>query len=90
MMHPFITFRAEREACQLLQSNSQGVGIFTPSTQSDSESEVSLPPQFSDSLDWESDVSVGVVFKKFFANMTSTNQVEQEEVIELFDTDPWA
>jgi len=33
---------------------------------------------------------VGVAFKKFFANMTSTSQVEQEENIEPFDTDSWA
>jgi len=33
---------------------------------------------------------VGVVFKKLFADMTSTSQVEQEEDVEPFDTDPWA
>jgi len=31
-----------------------------------------------------------VVFKKLFANMTSTNQAEQDEDIEPFDTDSWA
>jgi len=33
---------------------------------------------------------VGVAFKKYFVNMTSTSQVEPEEDIEPFDTDPWA
>ena len=33
---------------------------------------------------------MGVIFNKLFINMTSTNQVEQEEDIEPFDTDPLA
>ena len=40
-------------------------------------------------IDWK-DVSVGIAFRKLFANMTSTSQVEREEDIEPFDTDPWA
>jgi len=43
----------------------------------------------SDSSDWESDVSMGVAFKELFANMSSISQVEPEEDIEPFDTDPW-
>jgi len=33
---------------------------------------------------------VGVTFKKLFVNITTTSQVEPEEDIEPFDTDPWA
>jgi len=33
---------------------------------------------------------VGAAFKKLFVNMASTSQVELEEDIEPFDTDPWA
>jgi len=33
---------------------------------------------------------VGVTFKKLFANMTSTSQVEREEDIEPFEIYPWA
>jgi len=40
-------------------------------------------------LEWESDVSVGVTFKKLFINMTLTSQVELEEDIEPFNIDPW-
>jgi len=68
----------------------RGLRYVTPSIQSDSESEKSPPSHSSDSSDWESDISVGVAFKKNFTNMASTNQVEREEDIEPFDTDPWA
>ena len=44
-----------------------------------------IPP-----FEWESDVSVGVLFKNFFVNMTSINQLEHEETIETFDAEPWA
>jgi len=39
---------------------------------------------------WESDISVGVLFKNLFVNMTSINQLEHEEAIEMFDAKPWA
>jgi len=48
----------------------RGLGYIMPSTQSDSEFEESLSSHSSDPSDWEFDVSVGVVFKKLFANMT--------------------
>ena len=54
----------------------RGLKYTTPSVQSNSESGKPLPSHFLDSSDWESDISVEVVFKKLFANMTSTSQVE--------------
>jgi len=68
----------------------RGMGYVTPSPQSEPESDGSLPSQSSDLSSWDSDCSVGVVFKNLFANMTSISQTEQDENIEPFDTDPWA
>jgi len=70
--------------------NSQGVGVYHSICSSDLESEKPLPSHFSSSSGWESDVSMGVAFKKLFINMISTSQVEPEEHIGPFDTDPWA
>jgi len=44
----------------------KGLGYVTPSTQSESETKESRPSHFSDSSSWESDVSVGVIFKNLF------------------------
>jgi len=44
----------------------------------------------STSSEWESDVSIGVLFKNLFVNMTSINQLEHEEAVETFDAEPWA
>jgi len=67
-----------------------GVGYVTPSPQSELETDGSLPSQSSDSSSWDSTISVGIVFKMLFANMTSINQAEKDENVEPFDTDPWA
>jgi len=66
------------------------LGYTTLCVQYDLEFEKPLPLHSSDSSDWASDVSMGVAFKKFFTNMASTSQVEPEEDIEPFDTNPWA
>jgi len=68
----------------------RGLGYVTPSTQSKSESKESLPLHTSNLLDWESDVSVVVIFKNLFTNMTSITQVKQDEDIVPFDIGPWA
>ena len=44
--------------------------------QSESETNESPQSQSSDSFSWDSDISVGVVFKKLFANMTPISQAE--------------
>jgi len=58
-----------------------------PPPYSESESDESLPSQSSDSSSWDSDISVGVIFEKLFANMTSISQAEQDKDIEPFDVD---
>ena len=63
------------------------LGYVTPSVQSDPEFGRPLSHSL-DSSKLEYDVSVGDAFKKLFVNMTSTSQVEPEEDIEPFDTDP--
>jgi len=87
--HPSTTFSIKRKAGQLLQSDSQGVRVYYSIRSIGFGSEKPLPSHSLDSSSWESDVSVGVAFKKLFANMTSTSQVKLEEDIEPFDTDPW-
>ena len=87
---PLQPFILKKKSVNYYDQTRRGLGYITPSVQSDSESEKSLPSHSLDSSNWESDVSVGVAFKKLFVNMASTNQVEPEEDIELFDTDPWA
>ena len=63
------------------------LGYVTLPPQSEPESDRLLPSQSSDSSSWDSDGSIGVVFKKLFANMTSISQMEQDEDIEPFDAD---
>ena len=59
----------------------RGLGYTTPSIQSNSESEKSLLSHFSNSSDWESDISVGVGFKKLFINMTSIVRRNQKRAL---------
>jgi len=66
------------------------LGYVTPPAQSQSEGDESLLSHPSSSSEWESNVSVVVVFKNLFVNMTSIDQLEQEEAIETFDAEPWA
>jgi len=68
----------------------RGLGYVTPPVPSQSEEEESLPSYFSISSEWESDVSVGVLFKNLSVNMTSINQLDYAEAIEIFETEPWA
>ena len=87
---PLQPFVPEEKPASYYNQTRKGLRYITPSAQSDSESERPLLLHSSDSSDWESDVIVGVAFKKLFINMTSTSQVEPEEDIEPFDADPWA
>jgi len=64
------------------------LGYVTPPAPFQSEEEDSLPSHSSISSEWESDISVGVLFKNLFVNMTSINQLEYEEAIEMFETEP--
>ena len=64
------------------------LGYVTLPLQLKPESDGSLPSQFLDPSSWDSDCSMGVVFKKLFANMTSISQTEQDEDIDPVDADP--
>jgi len=66
----------------------QGIGICYTPTQFQPEGDESLPSHSSSSSEWESDVSVGVLFKILFINMTLINQLEHKEAIEMFDAEP--
>ena len=64
------------------------LGYVTPPTLLQSEDGESLPSHSATSSEWESDVSMGMLFKNLFVNMTSIDQLEHEEAIEMFDAEP--
>jgi len=74
-------------ASNYYDQTNKGLGYVTPPARSESDTDESLPSHSSNLSDWESDVSVGLVFKNLFANMASISQVEQDEGIESFDAD---
>ena len=82
------TFVLKGKPADYYDKTRRRLGYITSPARSQSEEDESLPLHSSSSSEWESDVSVGVVFKSLFVNMTSINQLEQEEVIETFDTEP--
>jgi len=84
------TFVPKGKPADYYDKTRKGLGYITPPAQSQSEGDESFPSHSSSSSEWESDVSVGVVNKKLFVNMTSINQLEQEEAIEMFNTEPWS
>ena len=63
------------------------LGYVTPPTLLQSEDE-SLPSHSVTSSEWESDVSMRMLFKNLFVNMTLIDQLEHEEAIETFDAEP--
>ena len=78
---PLQPFVPEGKPSNYYDRTYRGLGYVTPPPQSESKS--------SGSSGWVFDISVGLVFKNLFANMTSISQVEQEEDVEPFDTDLW-
>jgi len=88
MAHSFAALFTKRKAANYHDQICKGLRYVIISTQSECRTEESLPSHSSDSSSWKSSVSVGVVFKKLFANMTPISQVEQDEDVELFDADP--
>ena len=75
------TFVPKGKPVDYYDKTCRGLGYITPPIQS--QSETALPSHSSSSSEWESDVSVRVVFKNLFVNVTSINQLEQEEVLKL-------
>ena len=70
----------------------QGLGYVTPplSTLIQSEDNKPISSRSASSSEWESDVSVGMLFKNLSVNMISISQLEHGEAIETFDTESWA
>ena len=90
MTHPFAAFVPKGKPANYYNQTRKELGYVIPPTQSESETDESLPSYSSDLSDWESDVGVGVVFKNLFVNMTSISLVDHDEDVEPFDIDPWA
>ena len=69
----------------------RGLGYISTPAPSNSDSEESLYHDYSSGTSsWESDVSVGNIFRELSVNMVSTSHLEDgdEEMIQS-DTDPW-
>jgi len=80
----------KRKPANYCDKTRRGLGYVTPPTLLPFEEDKSFPSYSSASSEWESDVSVGVLFKDLFVNITSIDQLEHEEAIEIFDIEPWA
>jgi len=87
---PLQPFLPEGKSTNYYDRMHRGLGYITLPPPSESEFDKSLPSQLSDLSNWDSDISVGVVFKKLFVNMTSISQAKQDEDIEPFNADPSA
>ena len=68
----------------------RGLGYVTPPTPLQSEDDESILSHSATSSEQESNVSVGMLFKNLSVNMTSIDQLELEEAIEMFDAEPQA
>ena len=86
---PLQPFLSKEKPAKYYDQTYRELGYVTPPNKSESEINKSPLSYSSSSSNWESDVSVGVTLKNLFANMMSISQVEQDESIEPFDTDPW-
>jgi len=67
----------------------RGLGYVTPPppTMVQSKDNNPIPSRSASSSEWESDISVGTIFKNLTVNMTSSSQSEHAEAI---DVEPWA
>jgi len=83
------TFVPKGKPTDYYDKTRRGLEYITPPTQSP-EADKSLSSHSPSPSEWESNISVGVVFKILFINMNLINQLEQEEAIETFDNEPWA
>ena len=84
------TFVPKEKPTNYYDKTRRGLGYVTPPTPLQSEDDVSIPSHSATSSEWESDVSMWMLFKNLSVNMTSINQLEHEEAIEMFDAKPWA
>jgi len=70
----------------------RGLGYVTlpPPTLFQSEYNESIPSRSVSSSEWESNVSIGMLFRNPSFNMALIGQLEHEEAIKTFDTELWA
>jgi len=68
----------------------RGLGYVTPlsPTSFQSKDNKPIPSRFASSSEWESDVSVGMLFKILSVSITLISQLEHGETIETFDAEP--
>ena len=77
---------SSRKPTNYYDKTRRGLGYITPPTPLPSEEDKIFPSYSSTSSEWESDVSMGVLFEDLFINII--DQLEHEEAIEIFDAEP--
>jgi len=83
-------FMPEVKPTNYYNKTHKGLGYVKPPTLLQSKDNESILSHSSSSSKWESDVSTEMLFKNISVNMTSIDQLEHEEAIEIFDAEPWA
>jgi len=86
---PLQPFMPKGKPANYYDQTCRGLGYVTPSAQSDSESEKTLPSYSSDSSNWKFDVSMGLSSRSSSPIWHRPVKWNKKEDIELFDTDPW-
>jgi len=79
------TFVLKGKPTNYYNKTRRGLGYVIPPALFQSEEDKSLLSLSSILSECKSDVSVGVLFKNLFVNMTSINQLEHEEALEMFE-----
>jgi len=84
------TFMLKGKPANYYDKTHRGLGYVTSPTLLQFEDDESIQSLSTTSSEWESDVSVGMLFKNLSVNMTSIDQLEHEEAIKTFEAEPWA
>ena len=78
------TFMLKGKPANYYNKTHRELGYVTSPTLLQFEDDKSIQSLSTTSSEWESDVSVGMLFKNLSVNMTSIDQLEHEEAIETF------
>ena len=83
-----LNFMPRRRLANYYDNTRKGLGYLTPTPPATVKSEDNkpIPSHYASSSEWESDVSVGTMFKNLTVNMTSSSQLEPAEAT---DVEPW-
>jgi len=87
---PLQPFEPKENPTNYYNQTRRGLEYVTPPTQSELETDKSLPSHSSYSSDLELNISVVVIFKNLFVNLTLISHADHDEDVEMFDTDLWA